>query len=59
VTETGPYQRAVEEGDFGTAVVFAGESVELIDAVVSAAELVQRIGVEAEAQLRDGPALLA
>jgi nitronate monooxygenase len=59
VTETGPYQRAVEEGDFGTAVIFAGESVELIDAVVSAAQLVQRIGVEAEARLRDGPALLA
>jgi nitronate monooxygenase len=59
VTETGPYQRAVEEGDFGTAVIFAGESVELIDAVVSAAQLVERIGVEAEARLRDGPALLA
>jgi hypothetical protein len=26
---------------------------------VSAAQLVQRIGVEAEARLRDGPALLA
>jgi hypothetical protein len=33
--------------------------VDLIDAVVPAGELVQRIGAEAEAQLRAGPALLA
>ena len=40
-------------------VIFAGEAVELIDAVVPAAELVRRIGAEAEAQLRRGAALLA
>jgi nitronate monooxygenase len=57
-TELPTYQRAVAQADFDTAVIFAGESVELIDAVVSAAELVQRIGAEAETQLRRVVALL-
>jgi nitronate monooxygenase len=58
-TELPAYQRAVAEGDFETAVIFAGEVVELIDAIEPAAELVRRIGAEAEAQLRRGAALLA
>lgn len=53
------YQRAVQAGDFATAVVFAGEAVDLIDAVVPAADLVQQIGAEAETQLRNGAAILA
>jgi nitronate monooxygenase len=57
-TETATYQRAFQERDFDTAAIFAGEAVDLIDDVVPAAELVQRIGAEAEARLRDGPALL-
>lgn len=57
-TEMEPYQRALAEGDFATAVVFAGESVELIDAIVPAAELVQRTGAEAEVRLRNGAAML-
>jgi nitronate monooxygenase len=57
-TETASYQRAFREGDFDTAAIFAGEAVDLIDDVVPAAELVQRIGTEAEARLRDGPAWL-
>jgi nitronate monooxygenase len=58
-SEMPPYQQAMAEGDFETALIFAGEAVDLIDAVVPAAELVQRIGVEAEVRLRDGLGLLA
>ena len=52
-----PFAQAMAEGDFETGLVFAGEVVDLIDAVVPAADLVQRIGAEAEARLRDGPAI--
>jgi hypothetical protein len=47
----------VAEGYFVTAVIFAGEAAELIDDVVRAAELVRRIGTEAETRLRDGDAM--
>jgi len=53
------FQQAMAEGACETAMVLAGEVVDLIDAVVPAAELVRQIGAEAEAQLRAGPALLA
>jgi nitronate monooxygenase len=55
--EVPTYQRAVAEGYFVTAVIFAGEAAELIDDVVRAAELVRRIGTEAETRLRDGDAM--
>ena len=58
-SEMPPYQHAVAEGAFETAMILAGEAVDLIDAVVPAADLVQRIGATAEARLREGPALLA
>jgi nitronate monooxygenase len=58
-TEIPAYQRAYQDGDFDTAVIFAGEAVDLIDDVVPAGELVQRIGAEAEARLRARPALIA
>lgn len=58
-TEKPAYQRAFQDGNFDTAVIFAGEVVDLIDSVVPAGELVQRIGAEAEARLRTGPALFA
>ena len=58
-TEQPIYERAVAAGDFATALVFAGEAVDLIDAVVPAAELVRQIGAEAEARLRAGVAMLA
>jgi len=57
-TEAPAYRQAVVEGDVDTAVVLAGEAVDLIDAVVPAGELVQRIGAEAEARLQVGPAML-
>ena len=52
------YQQATEEGDFDTAVVWAGEATDLIKSVESAAALVARISAEAEAQLRFGAGLL-
>lgn len=52
------YERATAEGAFETALIFVGEAVDLIDAVVPAATLVQRMGVEAEARLRDRSMLL-
>jgi nitronate monooxygenase len=37
------YQAAVERQDFDTGVIFAGEAVDLIDAVLPAADIVRRI----------------
>ena len=37
------YQAAVERQDFDTAVVFAGEGVDLIDELLPAAEIVRRL----------------
>ncbi|OIQ92268.1 nitronate monooxygenase [mine drainage metagenome] len=51
------YQAAAGAGDYDTAVVWAGEAVDLIKAVDSAATLVARIGAEAEARLRIGAGL--
>ncbi len=52
------FQAAVREGDVETAMVWAGEAVDLISDVAPAAELVGRIGAEAEACLRHGSELL-
>jgi nitronate monooxygenase len=52
------FQAAVREGDFDTAMVWAGEAVDLISDVTPAAELVRRIGAEAEAHVRHGSELL-
>jgi nitronate monooxygenase len=56
--EAPTYRSAVQEADFDTAVIFAGEAVELIDAVETAPDLVRQIGTDAEARLRSGPELL-
>jgi nitronate monooxygenase len=53
-TERGLYQTAAREGDCDTAVVWAGEAVDLIKSVEGAAALVARISAEAETRLRDG-----
>jgi nitronate monooxygenase len=54
-SETGRYQAAVRAGDCRTAVVWAGEVVDLIDGLESAATLVRRIGLDAETLLRTAP----
>ena len=46
------FQEAVREGDFDTAMVWAGEAVDLIASVADAGELVRSIGTEAESSLR-------
>lgn len=51
-TERTVFQSAMREGDFDTAMVWAGEAVDLIHSVESASTLVARISAEAEAQLR-------
>lgn len=56
-TERASYQVAVREGDCDTAVVWAGEAVDLIKSVESAAALVGRISAEAEARLQAGAKL--
>lgn len=53
-TEGAAYQAAARGGDYDTAVVWAGEAVDLIKSVEGAAALVARISAEAEAQLRAG-----
>jgi nitronate monooxygenase len=56
--ESAAYREAVERDDFDTALVWAGEGVDLIASVEPAGELVTRIGAEAEAQLRGAASLL-
>jgi nitronate monooxygenase len=56
-TERVGYQAAARDGDFDTAVVWAGECVDLIKSVESASAIVARISAEAEAQLRAGARL--
>src|ERR671932_384744 len=51
-TESPTFQVAVKEGDFETAMVWAGEAVDLIAEIADAAEIVQSIGIEAESNLR-------
>lgn len=57
-TEGPAYQAAARAGDYDTAVVWAGEAVDLIGSVEPAGALVTRISAEAEAQLRKGTTLL-
>ena len=53
------YMAAVEAGDFGTGVIFAGEAADLIDDVPAAGEIVARMVTEAEAALAAGARRIA
>jgi nitronate monooxygenase len=57
-TEHTAYQMAVQRGDFDTALVWAGEAVDLIKSVEGAAALVAQMSAEAEGQLLAGARLL-
>lgn len=57
-TETAAFRAAVREGDFDTAMIWAGEVVDLISGVAPAGELVRRIGAETEARLQHASYLL-
>jgi nitronate monooxygenase len=57
-TEAPDFKLALRDGDFGTAMVWSGEGVDLISDVPPAADLVRRIGAEAEACLRAAHGLL-
>jgi nitronate monooxygenase len=52
------FRAAVREGDFDTAMIWAGEGVDLISDVAPAGELVRRLGAETEACLRHASELL-
>ena len=52
------FQAAQQGGDFDTAMVWAGEAVDLILSVEPAAQLVERIAVEAERRLAAASNLL-
>jgi nitronate monooxygenase len=56
-SERATFQAAVREGDFDTAMVWAGEGVDLIDRIEPAAAIVARIGAQAETCLRLGAQL--
>ena len=56
-TERIVYEAAAAAGDYDTALVWAGEAVDLIKSVESAAALVERISTEAEARLHSGAML--
>jgi nitronate monooxygenase len=49
------YLAAAEQGDFDTAMILAGEVVDMVDHVESASEILERIGREAEDWLRRAP----
>lgn len=57
-TERIAYQAAVSAEDYDTAVVWAGEVVDLIHKVEDAADIVKRISAEAEERLRIAGGLL-
>ena len=56
-TEFTVFQNAARAEDFETAMVWAGESVDLITAVEGAARIVARTTADAEARLRSAPLL--
>jgi len=53
------YKAAVEAGDFSTAVIFAGEDMDLIDDLPPAATIVARLAQEAERALQTAASRLA
>jgi nitronate monooxygenase len=55
--ESAAYHEAARQADYDTAVVWAGEAVDLIKEVEGAAALVARISAEASSQLRFGAKL--
>jgi nitronate monooxygenase len=56
--EGGAFREAMRDGDTDTAMIWCGEVADLISDVPTAAELVRRMGAEAEARLRSGKELL-
>ena len=52
------YRKAADADDYDTALVWAGEGVDLVTTIEPAGTLVTRIGDDAESRLRDGGRLL-
>jgi nitronate monooxygenase len=58
-SENKRYMQAAEKGDVETTVVWAGEAVDLIDAIEPAEKILERIVSEAEMRLKAGIAMLS
>jgi nitronate monooxygenase len=56
--ERAAYRKAADADDYATALVWAGEGVDLVTTIEPAATLVSRIGADAESRLRDGVRLV-
>jgi nitronate monooxygenase len=52
------FRAAVRDGDFETAMIWAGEGVDLISDIAPAGELVRRLGTQAETHLQHASELL-
>lgn len=52
------YRKAVADDDYDTALVWAGEAVDLVTSIEPAAALVTRIGSDAESRLREAARLV-
>lgn len=57
-TEGPAFWAATADGDYDVAMVWAGEAVDLIDSVPSAADVIEKISAQAEQQLRFASTLL-
>lgn len=55
--ERGTYHDALRRGDYDTAVVWAGEAIDLISSIEHAGALVAQISADAESQLSRAAAL--
>lgn len=58
IAERDRYLAAAEEGDFDTAVIFAGEVLDLVDRVEPAKSIFERMGRAAEDWLRSAPSIV-
>lgn len=56
-TEQPAFWKAADEADYEIAMVWAGEAVDLIDSIPSAAQVIESIGAQAEKRLRSVPSL--
>ena len=52
------YREAAETGDFDTALIWAGEAVDMVNSIEPASAIVERLGRDAEAWLRQAQTMV-
>src|SRR5690606_26428034 len=57
-TEGPAFWAAAADGDYDVAMIWAGEAIDLIDSMPSAAEVVEQVSAQAELRLRSAAGLL-